>query len=706
MILSRKSRSALKWTGVAIGVLIAAVLLTLVFMDWNALKGPIERMASARSGRTVKIDGPLDVHLWSLTPHASVSGLTVGNPPWEPSRPMMHVDRLDVQLKLLPLLKGDVILPRVELVRPNVYLHRDPSGRANWTFESTRPSNAPAGRPPKLPAVRDFLIQSGRLTIRDEILHLQVDGTLQAREKESQDDPHAFRIKGKGTINEQPFRMEVTGGPLINLDPDRPYPFDMQLAAGEVRVTSNGVVKKPFDLGHLQLNVHAKGGDLADLYYLTQLAMPNSPPFDIAAHIERNLKVFKATKIVGTLGKSDVSGELTLDASRKRPTLRGELTSKQLRLRDLVASVGAEPKAGGSLQKQDEKPKPSKQGATEKAPANARLFPTARLQVNRVRAMDADVHYRAQAVAAGSLPLKQVAFHITLDDGLLALTPFEFEMPEGKISGTTRIDARGKIPQTRLDVRLRDLKLDQFKSKMPGALAPLNGTMQGRAVLSGHGDSVHDVMASADGRVSLVLPHGDVTAAFAELTGINVARGVGLLMKGLDDKSEIRCGVAEFTVENGTMSADRVVFDTKDVRITGRGDAQLGTEELDFEIKGEPKHLRLTRLRTPIEIGGHLRKPSIGIDVGKTVKQGAIATALGAALTPFAAILAFVDPGLAKDANCAQLLETSESAKPKAPDVSRDARAPAPSPPTSSRDAAAPAHAPARVAEKKPATLR
>ena len=68
---------------------------------------------------------------------------------------------------------------------------------------------------------------------------------------------------------------------------------------------------------------------------------------------------------------------------------------------------------------------------------------------------------------------------------------------------------------------------------------------------------------------------------------------------------------------------------------------------------------RLARLRTPVEIGGHLRKPTIGIDAGKTLKQGAIATALGAVLTPLAAIFAFVDPGLAKDENCAALLASS-----------------------------------------------
>jgi uncharacterized protein involved in outer membrane biogenesis len=180
--------------------------------------------------------------------------------------------------------------------------------------------------------------------------------------------------------------------------------------------------------------------------------------------------------------------------------------------------------------------------------------------------------------------------------------------------------------------------------------------VQARATLDGRGDSVHDLMAGADGQISIVLPHGQVNAALAELTGINVAEGIGLLMKGSNDKTEIRCGIAQFGIKDGTMRADRVVLDTQNVRITSRGEVRLGPEELDLSIKGEPKKLRLTRLRTPVEVGGHLRNPTIGINAGKTVKQGAIAAVIGAVATPFAAILAFVDPGLAKDENCAALL--------------------------------------------------
>ncbi|MDY6947132.1 MAG: AsmA family protein [Pseudomonadota bacterium] len=663
MALSPRSRNALRWTGISLGGLVALVLLILAFADWNRLKGPIERMASASSGRTVKIEGNLDVHIWSLTPKASVAGLVVGNPPWEADRPMLQIDAINVQVKLLPLLLGDIILPRVELVRPNVYLHRDSQGRANWTFASTRPSNAPAGEPPKLPVIRNFLIQQGRLTVRDEMIKLKVDGAVQAHETLAENEEFAFRIQGKGTINQQPFNMNVGGGPLLNLDPDEPYPFKLRVRAGDIRVESDGIVKKPFDLGQLAFNMHLQGGDLADLYYLTQLALPNTPPFEFSAHVDRDAEIIKVTKLDGKVGRSDINGELTVDASRKRPSVTGNIQSRQLRLADLAASLGAKP-AAGSLEGQSEAAKPSAKGskaAAAPADPNARLFPTSRLQVNRVRAMDADVRFRASSIDAGSVPLQQVAFHIKLDDGLLTVSPFEFEMPQGRLSGTARIDARGEVPQTKLDIRIRDLQLDQLKGKQPDAQPPLAGVIQARAVIKGSGDSVHDLMAGADGRVSMLLPRGEVNAALAELTGINVARGIGLLLKGSDDKADIRCGVAQFAIQDGTMRADNVVFDTRDVRITGRGEIRLGPEELDLSIKGEPKKLRLARLRSPVEINGHLRDPSIGVDAGKVAKQAAVATAIGAALTPIAAVIAFIDPGLAKDANCAALLDGAQS---------------------------------------------
>src|ERR1700730_671574 len=111
-------KKTLRWVGITVGGLVVVIVLVLAVADWNLLKHPIERMASAKSGRTVTIAGDLNVHIWSWTPTITLNGLTLGNPPWEVNRPMAKIERLEIRLKLLPLLKGDVILPRVSPLQP------------------------------------------------------------------------------------------------------------------------------------------------------------------------------------------------------------------------------------------------------------------------------------------------------------------------------------------------------------------------------------------------------------------------------------------------------------------------------------------------------------------------------------------------------------------------------------------------------------
>jgi uncharacterized protein involved in outer membrane biogenesis len=158
-----------------------------------------------------------------------------------------------------------------------------------------------------------------------------------------------------------------------------------------------------------------------------------------------------------------------------------------------------------------------------------------------------------------------------------------------------------------------------------------------------------------DGTASFVIPSGNIRDAIAELTGINVAAGLGLLITKDQKQSEIRCGVANFVATDGVLDAKTLVIDTSNVLITGHGDVNFGKETLDLQIQGKPKHVRLVRLRTPIVLGGSLSKPTLGVAPVKLLEQAGEATALGILLTPVAAILAFVDPGLAKNANCAAL---------------------------------------------------
>lgn len=659
--MSLRQHPVLLYSSLAVAGLLVILVAILTLLDWDMLRGPLARAASARSGRTVTIAGHLRVQLWSSTPTLTVEDLRVANPSWELPRPLLQLQRLQVQLELTQLLRGHLVLRRIEIDQPDLYLHQEKSGRANWTNDNVAPTNphAPPPKPFSLPAIHQLIIRSGKLQLADDLRRLQVSGTIQADERAATNQSDAFHIQGRGTINKEPFSLNVTGGALLAVDPEHPYPFSLSITAGRNQIDASGKVLKPFDLGQLQLQAAVKGQDLAELFYLTQLALPNSPPYSVQATITRQGQHFTVRNIQGTLGSSDIGGTIDVDASQQRPVLTADLESRHLLLADFGALTGSKATATDSL---DRSGAGSSAGAASKpaaAPAApAYLFPDARLQTDRVRAMNGDVRFTATSIEAGKIPFKQVELHARLKDGVLALEPVQFEMPQGRLRGDINIDARQSIPQVRMDLRAIGIDLEQLKGSKPGASAPTDGVMQARAVIEGQGDSVHRLMADANGSLVAVIPHGDIRSAFPELLGIDL-KGLGLLLAQDHGRTPVRCGVARFNITQGMATAQNIVVDTQDVLITGHGKVNLGTEALDLTIQGQPKKIHLVRIRAPIDIRGRLLKPSFAPDSADLLKQGAIAATLGTLLTPLAAILAFVDPGLAKDQDCGQLLAQS-----------------------------------------------
>jgi hypothetical protein len=102
-------------------------------------------------------------------------------------------------------------------------------------------------------------------------------------------------------------------------------------------------------------------------------------------------------------------------------------------------------------------------------------------------------------------------------------------------------------------------------------------------------------------------------------------------------------------------------MDTTNVLITGHGNVDLKSERLDLVLQGKPKSIRFFRVHAPFVVTGTLSNPHFGIEPKKTLLQAGAGTALGILLTPLAAAFAFVDPGLAKNADCAALLAEAKA---------------------------------------------
>jgi hypothetical protein len=264
--------------------------------------------------------------------------------------------------------------------------------------------------------------------------------------------------------------------------------------------------------------------------------------------------------------------------------------------------------------------------------------------------MDADIKFHADKVISTDFPLRHLDLRLKLDHGVLSADPLSMALAVGRLTGKIRIDARSAVAETDIDARLQGVNLQQFVTATD---TRLQGTMEARAKLHGRGNSVHLVASSADGTVTAVVPRGLVGNHFAELLGIDVDRA--FLFNASGD-TNMRCAIADFQAHDGILTARNFLFDSDVVKATGTGTVNLGDETMALEIKGEPKKFTIFRLRAPIEVAGPWQHPKVGLKLGAVAAQVGASIALGVLATPIAAILPFVDPGLAKNADCAAVV--------------------------------------------------
>ncbi|GAC1307963.1 MAG: AsmA family protein [Steroidobacteraceae bacterium] len=660
-----RTHPAAKWAGIVAATVLIAIALFLALFDWNLLKPTLARRITAASGRETTLNGDLKVHLWSWNPSAEVNGLEMKNPAWADRPVMFGAKRITVALSLGRLLRGQVVLPLLDLEEPAINLERDSKGRASWELGTPAGTPTKPAKPARLPTVQRLIIAGGQLHVVDEVRKLTFSGSLVAAEQAGQQDPSAFKIRCSGTLNAKPFRLEANGGPLLNLTPNNPYTFQARIIASDINLETQVTVPKPFDLRDLNVKFDLKGNDLADVFYLTGLALPNTPKYELAATVVVAGTKFSIDDLKGKVGSSDLSGRMEIDISGQKPKLTANLASVRLNIVDLAPTLGQSPPKANSLAHDRTIPAPAAKSAASKPTVNTaaaadRLLPDADLQVNRLRGMNADVKFRADSVSAPKVPMKHVDFHVVLNDGVLNMNPLAFVLDAGQFTGKVQIDARQNDPLSDIDMRIDKIDLSQFKSATMKQ-SPIDGTMLGRFQFHGRGSSVHKLAAGSNGIVSIVIPHGDINAAIAELTGINVLKGLGLLLAKQQQKAEIRCGIIDFKDHDGTLDTTTVYIDTSNVLITGRGHINLGSEAIELALAGDPKKFSILRLRSPIAVGGTMLHPTFGVQPAKLAGQAGAAVALGTLLTPVAAALAFVDPGLAKDKDCSTVLAQAKA---------------------------------------------
>jgi AsmA family protein len=610
---------------VSAAVLAAIVLLIAVF-DWNWFKRPVEWMVQANTGRIFEIDGDLRVALGTITT-IQADGVRLGNADWaQDDDPWMaQAPRVQISVRPWPLLLGRGRIPEARLTQPVVLLQANPDGEGgNWDFGRRPRDGEPRWR------LEQLWVDEGHLRFVDAAARTDIRLDLDSRQSRQEDTAPPVGVEGGGTWRGNRFTLEgVAESPLALADTDEPYRISLRASAGPTHASARGSLTNPFQFRHFDLQLALEGQDLEDLYPLLGLALPPTAAYAFDGRLRRAGDVWQYTGFEGTVGSSDLSGDVRVDVTGERPHFHARLHSKRLDFDDLSGFVGAAPNEPDS--------------------APDRLLPQTPYDLAKLRAMDADVAWKAARVYAPPLPMDDMDAHLLLENGVLRLDPLDLGFAGGNVRATIRMDARGERIETTAVASVRRIDLARLMPDADLATQAL-GRIGGEIDLRGQGNSIAAILGNANGDVAIGMGQGTISQLVIELAGLDIVQALRFMLTG-DRQVPIRCAFAEFDVVDGVMSTDSLVFDTTDTIIIGEGSIDLGDETLDLLLRPRPKDRSILTLRSPLRLSGSFVSPTFRPDLAALGLRGAVALTL-ASVAPPAWLLATIETGPGEDSDC------------------------------------------------------
>jgi uncharacterized protein involved in outer membrane biogenesis len=659
------------WGFACLVALLAVLVLVIAFFDWNRLKPTLNAKVSEELHRPFAINGNLAV-VWQREPqeggwrafvpwpHVVAEDLSLGNPDWSKTPQMATLKRVELRISPLALLARRVSIPRIDLTGPDASLQRLADGRANWTFQFD-PKDPDAEPSSWVVDIGAIGFDKGHVTLDDQTLKTRLDLVIdplgkpipfsdivgekaasKVREQGATPQDYAFAFKVNGQYHGQNLGGSGKVGGLLALqDASQPFPLQAQAKVGDTRVELAGTLTDPKNLGALDLRLKLAGNSLANLYPLTGVTLPDSPPYStdgrlIAKLHESDGAQFRYEGFNGKIGDSDIHGNLAYVASQPRPKLSGALVSDQLLFSDLAPLIGADSNAEQKAR-----------GGASKQPSD-KVLPVEEFRTERWSVMDADVEFTGKRIVhSEQLPFTDLYTHLVLNDGQLSLEPLRFGVAGGRLEAQIRLNGHTHPLEGQAKLTARGFKLKQL---FPG-FEPMKtsfGELNGDADISGRGNSVAALLGTSNGSLKMLINDGAISRELMELAGLNVGNYVVGKIFG-DKEVKINCAAADFDIKTGLATTRLFVFDTENAIIYIDGTANMATEQLDLTVTPESKGWRLISLRSPLYVRGTFGKPAAGV---KAVP-----------LMPAAGLLALVAPSGGEPNQCAPLLEQMKAGK-------------------------------------------
>jgi uncharacterized protein involved in outer membrane biogenesis len=596
--------------GGLVALLLIGVATVVATVDPNRFVAPLAERVKAETGRTLKVQGPVDIKV-SLEPKVVLPNVAFENAPWSKPRDMLTASRVEAQIALLPLLSRRFEVIEFTLIDPVITLETDASGRGNWEFGTAKTSGAPsASTQPSAAAafgIGNFEIRNGTITYRNGASGKTTMASIERMTMHARDMNAPIAVDFRGTVDDVPVALNGDLGPASQWLAEKwPYPIALK---GEVDRRNVKVSTKL-----------AKSGTTTSLDDLAVNYGSVAATGSVRSRSEAGKTRYAITLDIPNLSLAELSRDQARSASTSQPA----------------------PGAKSDKSQPASAPNPPQSPAASASPPGAAspahfVVPDTPLPLGVLAAIDGE-----GAITIGQLTLRdgqridKVNAQFNSQDARADLKLAAGAILGGSLTGALQVDGRQPdAPVVHLQLNGQELDLPKLAAVAGITREIRGGKVRANVDINGRGTTPHRVASTMSGTILVV--SGPATLGRATTQGESAASQIaGALdpFRTVDSSTELKCAVFRLPLANGIAHVDRsIAIETAKIAGSASGTLDFRNETLDLSVAPQIREgvkVDIAQLASLVRIQGRFDKPSVAIDAAQSAQMIAKLGALGA----------------------------------------------------------------------------
>ena len=581
--------------GAVLVLAIAALLIAPAVIPVDTYKDELLAQVEKATGRKARIDGDFGISLFP-TVKFTAGKVTLANAAGGKAANMVSLDKLNVQVAILPLLSGTVVIDSFVLDKPVINLEVDAQGRPNWGFTPATADGKPAAasaaaKGEAKPAeggvglsglqLGDVRLVGGRVAYSDAktgVSHV-IDDINMSVSLPSLTSPMA--AKGSLVWNKEKIELALgVGNPNAFLNgtttdvsaniSTAPVKFDFKgKASGGKAMKASGAID--LDVPSIR-KLAAWAGQ--------PLTAPGTGfgPLKVVGQIGVDGKKYSFTQAKINIDKIAANGEFRFDGSARVPYVNARLETGMLDLNPYLPPEKAA--AGGNADT------PATGGGDGGGKPAAQGWSTDPIDLAGLRAVNADAALTVAGLMMRKIKIGKSKVIVRLKDGRLVTNLAEMALYGG--NGTATITADGASATPAVTAKL-DLSGLQANPALTDAMDMdrIEGSLNTDLSVATQGGSQKAMMSALAGNGKIVFANGAIR-------GINVAAMIRNAASAFLDSSARATQKTDFAelsgtfkIVNGILLNDDLSLLSPLLRVAGKGSVDMPNRTVNYRI--EPK---------------------------------------------------------------------------------------------------------------------